>query len=286
MATFYHNLCFSWRISNENCALPSLFALYDSLNDDDNEIRDLSAKTASVLLEKSLVPLVAREELVGYIDRLHNRSPLYAWNVVLRMTGNCTYHPFATSQPQVQSAEDQFSRAMKDDDSLFVEEEQNLFIDEVRETKLWCKTFEEADLSSWNVADIKNVWGRPYVELVTWVNNGLKALSALLVKEDGPLGWSSKPAVFTICMRILCSANAVLRCRERMLLGTEGNPEARDRFIEDIVRALDRFVGLGHEKKLHESLLFEVKGDSRPLANMRRIPETSKTSGFERIASP
>jgi len=277
LASFYHNLKFNWYISKEECALPSLFALYDSLNDDDDEVRDLSARTASVLLEKSLVPLVAREELLGYIDRLHNRSQSYAWNLFLRLTGFSTYQPLDT---QIESAENQFSRAMKDDDSLFVEEEQNLFIDEVRDTKLWCKIFEETDLNSWNEIDIRNIWGRPHSAMAEWVINGLTALNGLLAKEDGPLGWTLKPDVFATCMRILCSANAILRSHEGMLSVTHGHPESRDKIIGDIAGALDRFVALGHKKRVHESLLYEIEGHSRPLANMRRTPETSKSHAF------
>jgi len=204
--------------------------LYDSLNDDDDEIRDLSAKTASLLLKKSLLPLIASEELAAFINLHYKDNALYASNVVCRLTGNNTLEAFKFDPEDLslRSAAFQFTTALEEDDSLFVEEEQNLFVDEIRELKIWSK-FIGANL---------------YYVLECWVQEGLHTLNDLLSKQDGPLGWTSKPVVFSICMRILVSAKALQR---------QSLPKN-----ESIIVALKEFERLGREAQCHESLLFEV----------------------------
>lgn len=256
MASLYGNQHFGAAVIGDECALQSLFALYDSLNDDDDEIRDLSARSASSLLQKSLLPLAASKELASYIQHHYGLNPLYASNVVCRMTGNDVFHAFSfdPTHLSLNPAASQFSKALQPDDSLFVEEEQNLFIDEVREVNLWASIFTSTPLADRTVPEIKTVWRRAHSVLAHWVLNGLEELNHLLANEDGPLGWTSKPAAFEVCMRIVVSANAILQRHEGLLHSTSGGME-----IEDIREALKEFGRIGRDKRCHESLLFEVK---------------------------
>jgi hypothetical protein len=176
------------------------------------------------------------------------------------MTGHSLYEPFHVGQSQLSSADEQFKKALKDDDSLFVEEEHNLFVDEIRETELWCRMFEEKSLLRNPVAYTKRLWGMPDIILAGWVLQGLEYLNRLLDKEDGPAGWSSKPAVFAICMRILLSANSLLRRQEAIRLEVDARDDTKDPMFGGITTALQQFVTLGREKKVHERLLFEVEG--------------------------
>lgn len=216
LATFYGNgnLC-GPSFNDKYCLLP-LFALYDSLNDDDDEIRDLSAATASKLLKKSLVPLAASVELAKWMHSCHYNSAPYAWNVVQRMTGHTTFEVSAEAEPSIASAEIHLGKVMEDDDSLFVEEEQNLFIDEVRETRLWCDIFVGSSSNRREDSGIEQTWIKPNAALAAWVLHGLKTMNKLLEKEDGSLGWISKPAVFAICMRVVLSAYAIIYRRNRL----------------------------------------------------------------------
>lgn len=259
LATFYRDPCVSGSLFKDEHTLPSLFALYDTLNDDDDDVRDLSAKTVSDFLGKSLIPLAARVELAKQIHSCHYNSKSYAWNVVRRMTGNNIYEPLYVDRSQISSAEEQFKDALKDDDSLFVEEEQNLFIDEIREAELWCAIFEERDCNSLSDEEIKRIWEVPQTILANWVLDGLRSLNKLLKYGDGPLGWSSKPAVFAICMRILLSAKSILRFHEG-ILEAHNNEVTEEGIIGDIVTALKNFVAIGRKKRVHERLLFEVDG--------------------------
>lgn len=105
-------------------------------------------------------------------------------------------------------AKAQLDRVLHFDDSLFAVEEQNLFVDEVRETNRWVDVFQRLQ---WGRSTEMDARGEDEDEdsvlikqLVTWVRDGLLYLGALAgEKKDGPLGWASDPAVFAICTRLV-----------------------------------------------------------------------------------
>jgi hypothetical protein len=258
-----------WNALDSEHLFSSIWALYDSLNDDDDEIRDFSALTVSRLLKKSLVPLAARLELVEYVYSYLGRTSSFSREVVRRMTGSYAY----CSQKYLAPVKLQLARVLYEDDSLFVEEEQNLFIDEVREAKLWTKFFEgvELDGTTWRWAEIQRVWAEPHTELAFWVKDGLGTLIKILDEEDEALGGISKPAVFAIFMRVLLCANAIIR-RHEGLYAIEKSSLAAGELMADIVAALEKFCILGREKGLHSSLLYEVKW--KPSLPSRRSGQT------------
>jgi hypothetical protein len=259
LAMFYGNSQINGYICSDGHTASSLFALYDTLNDDDDEIRDLGAKTVSSLLGKSLVPLAAQVEFADWICKQHYNRPGFAWSVVHRMSGNTSYDAISRCGPELLRAEDQLLHAMKEDDSLFVEEEQNLFLDEIREGKVWCQVFESVSNDHLKEEEVAKAWGKPKRSLEAWALEGLKALIDFLQKDDGPLGWASKPSVFAICMRIILSACAILHCRGGMSVESSGTG-AEDRVKDNLNLLLEQFVKLGKEKRIHERLLFEVGG--------------------------
>jgi hypothetical protein len=91
---------------------------------------------------------------------------------------------------------------MKFDDSLFVIEEQNLFVDEVRETQRWISVYESLE---WDSSD------STFEALTTWTSAGLEATKSLASQEDGPLGYGSKPEVFAIMSRVIHASAALTR---------------------------------------------------------------------------
>ena len=258
MATVHGNTYINDYIGSDKHALPSLFALYDTLNDDDDEIRELGAKTVSSIVGESLVPLAARDQLANEMNSWHYDSNSYSWNVVRRLTGHSSYEPFHDDQCHLMSADEQLQKALENDDSLFVEEEHNLFIDEIREAELWCRIFEEKDLVRPD-AYTKRLWEIPDTMLADWVLQGLDAMNKLLASLDGPLGWSSKPAVFAICMRILLSANSLLRRQAALALEENLHEVTKEQALGGIVTALKKFVAIGMETGVHERLLFEAE---------------------------
>lgn len=123
---------------------------------------------------------------------------------------------FPTPESHTASVSDQLQNAMKFDDSLFVIEEQNLFVDEVRETQRWVSVYESL---SWEAKD-------PALEALTeWSGAGIDEMRRLVGEEDGPLGYGSKPEVFAILSRIVYASAALVKERRhpdgRLLEGVD-----------------------------------------------------------------
>ncbi|KAK0646502.1 putative death-receptor fusion protein-domain-containing protein [Cercophora newfieldiana] len=206
--------------------LPALSALYDCLIDDDDEVREVAATAAAGVLGSPLVPPVAADRLVAWMGSHYGSQAEFQQHVVYRVTGQ-TPRLQRASGFQLVSAEEQVLKAMEFDDALFATEEQNLFIDEVRETGRWRRAF----------CDAEGVWdGEAFGALKRWTEEGLACLIRLAEKEDGALGWTSDQHAFAACARIVLCAVAILR-------------KGEDKAIREL---LDGFV---RTAKVHGSLL-------------------------------
>ncbi|KEY69396.1 hypothetical protein S7711_05710 [Stachybotrys chartarum IBT 7711] len=177
--------------------LPVLLALYDALNDDDDEVRDMASSATKSILGQSITPIEASQRLQSWLVAGFPQSMEFKQIIANRLVGVSS-----TSSQEWQSAGDQLDKALEFDDSLFVVEENNLFIDEVRETKRWVAVFESVP---WTAQDPR------VVELNKWVVSGLDKIQALTQHKDGPLGWASNPQVFAISSRIFYCARSLLR---------------------------------------------------------------------------
>jgi hypothetical protein len=121
------------------------------------------------------------------------------------------------------------TQALDFDDSLFAEEEQNLFVDEIRESKRFLPVFHKLRLGEEEEV---------YQGLVSWATDGLETLVRHAgEKEDGPLGWTADQHVFAVSARVILSAVALRR-----------NDAACGAL-------LDRLVEIGGKSGLHGSLL-------------------------------
>ncbi|KAK4149214.1 putative death-receptor fusion protein-domain-containing protein [Chaetomidium leptoderma] len=210
--------------------LPVLSALYSSLIDDDDEVRAAAANAASSVIGTPAVAPAAANGLVPWLQEQFGESEAFRSRVVYRMVGQSSPSQEQDGRELI-PAEDQLRRALDFDDSLFAAEEQNLFIDEVRETTRWRGAFDarssEASLGC----------------LRTWVEAGLKCLIGLAKKkEDGPLGWTSDQHVFAVCARILLCAVAITK--------TGGGEE--DTGVGGL---LQEFREVGGKARIHGSLL-------------------------------
>lgn len=177
----------------------AILALYDSLNDDDDDIRDTGSAAVKSILGQALVPIEAANRLLSWLTKHYCNNPTFRQIVVRRIMGDSRY---PSPELNVISVKDQLQEAMKFDDSLFVIEEQNLFVDEVRETQRWISVYESLE---WESND-------PALEaLTTWTSAGLEAMHSLVSQEDGPLGYGSKPEVFAILSRVIRTSAALTR---------------------------------------------------------------------------
>ncbi|CCF42194.1 hypothetical protein CH063_12261 [Colletotrichum higginsianum] len=139
----------------------------------------------------------------------------------------------------------QLAKALRFDDSLFAIEEQNLFIDEVRESNRWAAVLEDVFSPSSPAVSSSST------ALTEWTSAGLDSLLDItspadrdIAADDGPLGWASDPEVYAVCARILLCATALARA------GAAGSELLRSK--------LERFRSAGQRARLHGLLLDEA----------------------------
>ncbi|KAL2271601.1 hypothetical protein VTJ83DRAFT_972 [Remersonia thermophila] len=236
--------------------LPALWALYDGLIDDDDEVREAAAAAASSVLghgggARPVVAPMAAAELASWMgERFGRRSSddAFTARVISRMVGQ----PWGTAtdaHAQLVPAEQMLRKALAFDDSLFAAEEQNLFIDEVRETRRWRTVYEGMAKTRTSIVASANAGAgeasavsSPSSALQAWAEAGMKALLALAVKGDGPLGWTTDQHVFAVCARIVLCAVAATRTVEGGEAGL-------------LVEMLRKFREVGLQTGVHGSLL-------------------------------
>ncbi|RWA07653.1 hypothetical protein EKO27_g7461 [Xylaria grammica] len=253
--------------------LPWLLALYDALTDDDVEVREAASEAASSILGLALVPVEAGARLLRWLAVHFGHDADFLLHVVGRMIG---YNFSSTSLAVTRtikgglaevngmswvSAKSQLVEAMRFDDSLFVIEEHNQYIDEVREAKRWANVFLSLDSPR-----AKDARGNASKVLAEWTLASLCTLTDIVRSEsavagDGPLGWTSKPQVFAICARILLCASTLAKLEiaysQGHSQGEEGNKQRGGQVYTDVLEALGRFRELGQDDRarFHELLL-------------------------------
>jgi hypothetical protein len=198
--------------------------LYDMLNDDDDELRSLSASVASRVLSHSVIfpnqtvtlgALPASESLVDFISGNYAMQPALFKHVVSRLMKETLSHK---KQSAFKSFETLFEDYSKESLALFEEEKQNLFIDDVREIDTWTKVFRHLDKSAYDQNAIN--------KLAVWVSNGLKYLSNKVTSsavdnhEDDVLGWTSKPEVYTLGCLLFSVASLLIAISEKEVAGS------------------------------------------------------------------
>lgn len=150
--------------------------------------------------------LEAANRLLHFLVSQFSNSPALKSTIADRLVGY--FGVRAVGRNTWEPAEVELTRALEFDDSLFVVEEPNLFIDEVRETKRWVEVFEALE---WNDTD------EEVIKLLAWVRDGVSHMGKLVETEDGPLGWASNPTVFAVGIRLIrCSAalSNKVKCKE------------------------------------------------------------------------
>ncbi|TVY81647.1 tRNA (cytidine(32)-2'-O)-methyltransferase non-catalytic subunit TRM732 [Lachnellula suecica] len=244
LKSFFRNQGIEHAIGDD-CLLGPLFALYDTMNDDDDEIRELGASAVTSLTGNSSTPLQARQDLANWMSIEYRNSAEFASEVLMRTIGK--------EKPRFPSSLDR-------DDSLFVEESLNLFVDEVREIRLWAGVF-----SKFPKEIIQGTHQNcPLGRLSRYVVAGLEALDTVLEADDGSLGRYSDPVYYATCLRILISANGFLRFLSTYyldpgtsLLNISGkNLDFLD--INKILIMLQGFLSDGIKRHVHEDLIFEI----------------------------
>ncbi|EEA27348.1 HEAT repeat protein [Talaromyces marneffei ATCC 18224] len=202
-----------------SASLEIYLILYDMLNDDDDELRSLSAPIASWILSHSAIfpnqtvtlgALPASESLVDFIIGNYATQPALFKHVVRRLMKETVSYK---QQTDFKSFEALFEDYSKESLALFEEEKQNLFIDDVREIDTWTKVFKHLDKLAYDQTTIS--------KLAAWVSDGLKYLndkvSSSMVdgQEDDVLGWTSKPEVYTLGCLLFSVASLLIAISDK-----------------------------------------------------------------------
>lgn len=253
-------------IGSDSAYIPVLLALYTALIDDDEEVRDVGAAACSFILAdkttttnnennpapQALVAVDAADALLAWLQHHYGETNEIRAYVACRLVGD----PLVTIDIGIQdlsawpAPETQFTQALQVDESLFAIEEQNLFIDEVRETDRWAHVFKnlpwnhdvsvEEDGTSRKVLDMDDAaLGAAY----RWAERALSVLVRQVHSsgDDGPLGWASNPAAFALCYRVLVCARTLSD-----MLGPD------DKVLAALLRQIRE---VGPEGRLHGLLL-------------------------------
>lgn len=213
------------------------FALYDMLNDDDEDIRDGAAAAACRVLggKVRLSPLKTGDVLAARMGREFCASGGFFEDVVGRLAGG------------VRDVGAALEEALRADTILFAREKQNLFVDRALEAERWASVLR--DCNSEEGADER-------CEFVFWVISGLVVLAAKAdeLGREGALGWISDEEVFVLGVKVLEGLRAVA--------GWNARGDVEDALwarVESAGRELEeRLVGAeGHElwvRRLRENI--------------------------------
>ncbi|KAJ5223998.1 hypothetical protein N7468_008540 [Penicillium chermesinum] len=188
--------------------------LYDMLNDDDEELRDLAASSASYVLSYSTVspgaavalgPLNASALLARFIMTQYSDSMHFARRLIRYLTGQEPRISGSDRQSQLTPVSELIAEYRQESTVLFVEEKQNLFIDEVREVDVWSQALLQLQRVAFPETLVRQISG--------WVSEGLEYLFSLFSRDsgkDGLLGWVSKPEAFTLGIRVITISSVLV----------------------------------------------------------------------------
>ncbi len=215
--------------------------LYDLLNDDDDEIRDLAASTTGIPLRsqgnqafKDTVPILTTHRLAAYLINSFSTSQDLVKETVRRLTNTPSPAPLFSTP-----FTDTFAQERKEDTSLFAQEKQNLYKDDTLDVILWSRI-----LLSLSAATIPQSLR---MGLSNWVLDGLATLAQTAEEEgDGALGWSSKAEVFTLGMRVFCASEVVV--------GWGGEKRV------EVLKMLRGFADVGLERGVHGLWMERIEG--------------------------
>lgn len=187
-----------WRADDPFILALSLI-LHTLLSDDDDEIRTLAARSTSHLLHaqyqsqshqnaKHTVPLLSSHHLAIFLAHRFRTSPSLVREITRRLI-----------DPRISFAQE-FEVARRENTALFAQEKQNLYIDPALDYVLYSRILVHSNLRA-----------STYRQIHAYVLRALSLLTQTALEEkDGALGWSSKPDVFALAIRVICAAEVVL----------------------------------------------------------------------------
>ncbi|KAL3471955.1 putative death-receptor fusion protein-domain-containing protein [Aspergillus californicus] len=231
-------------------------SLYDLLNDDDEELRDIGASTASWVLSYSSVspektvtlsPMNASELFALFITDNYADSQLLCTRTLGYILGQESRIGDSSYGKSLMPVSTIATELRKESTILFEEEKQNLFIEDVREFDIWSRGLARLATASYD--------GRLLEEIFTWVSDGLTSFSDILSGEngqDGLIGWTAKPEAYVLGVRVIGLAGT-LALKEFSASGILGDRQTVLR--EKLQTLLER----GRDALLHDDLVGRIQ---------------------------
>jgi hypothetical protein len=259
LRSFYKRYNEVTNVDNLNHLLPSLFAVYTALNDDEEEIRKRGAMIAGKITGDCMTPPAAANSLRKYMTGRYSTSILFAQAATDRIFGHSyTSTGNVDEETSAANVRQKIESAFVVDDELFAVESQNLWIDQAGEAIKWSKAFGEIDTDIFkNDADALR-------SLTSYANIGLEILINILKeREDGAFGWSSKPEAFTACTRIICCVNTILTYLSSIGPSPEQSMKGHvlERQFEEMKVLLNTLLSEAPGKFFNEQLLLLLLGE-------------------------
>jgi hypothetical protein len=230
-----------------------LFLLYDCMNDDDEDIRNVAAKTASTFWRivrpdswfqaRSCIPIFASTSIITtfLIDWDHGDTK-FQQEALRRTTGaKRVIRDAGSNQIVIEPLSRQrLAEALVENDDLFRVERQNLYINDMRESCVWKKVLER-----------QNIAPKYLLALRDWVLEGFQVLSEHIESNhDGPLGWTSKQETYSFVVEVINAAR-VLFFRARQ--------DGHRVDIQVVTEALMQFYLQGQRGNLHPLLMEQMQ---------------------------
>lgn len=230
--------------------------LYDMLNDDDEELRDIAASSASWVLSYSEVspdaavalgPLNASALLAEFIIKHYSDSVQLTRRVIRYLTGQEPRISGSDEQTHLVAVSDLVAEYCQERTALFVEEKQNLFIDEVREIDVWSPALRQLRRNAYPETLVR--------QISSWVSEGLEHLSVHIAQDagrDGPLGWISRPESFTLGARLISISS-------NLASPTFAAPEWLDVEQQTLKTQLKSLLSAGQTAAVHDDWLLRIQ---------------------------
>lgn len=249
---------------SEPALLGPYMVLYDILVDDDEGIREQGSRTVSSLLSAhtnaslSLSPAAAKSRLLDFLKQKYRGSTAFSIEAVRKLTGlpsmySATTHKIGSDKDdefrsiplQLRPVGELLLEARTTQIAVFVEEKQNLYVDQVLEADGWANILLYMDAAAWEPIVV--------LALQSWTADGLDYLldfyEKMSVLEASSL--TSIPEMYTLIMRIILSAKVLVNGATQM--NSESNRKNHDCRV-----LLQRLLELGTQKRLHGLLLDRI----------------------------
>ncbi|KAL2813296.1 putative death-receptor fusion protein-domain-containing protein [Aspergillus granulosus] len=230
--------------------------LYDLLNDDDEELRDIAASTASQILSYSSVspgrsvilsPLNASELFAAFLANNYADSRGLSTKAVRYILGQDPRISDTSGDAALPAVSAIVADLRKERTILFEEEKQNLFIEEVREVDIWSVVLMRLHKDAFDEGLLD--------EIFPWVSDGLTCFSEVLRRQDGQdgmIGWIAKPEAYTLGVQLISLAG-VLVSREFQASGALGD---RRGILREQLQTL---LEAGKAALLHDDLMWRAQ---------------------------